>query len=111
MPPTIRFHLDESAPLAVAIALRQRGIDVTTPQDVGLLSATDAEQVEFARREARVIFTQDTDFLRFYQSAVPNAGIVYCRQQSRTIGQMVRSLAQLWENCDSREMVNRLEFI
>jgi predicted nuclease of predicted toxin-antitoxin system len=82
-----------------------------TPQDVGLLSATDTEQIEFAGREVRVIFTQDADFLRFHQSAVPHAGIVYCRQQARTIGDMVRRLAQLWENCDAKEMVNRLEYI
>jgi hypothetical protein len=30
MPRTIRFHLDENCPRAVATGLRRRGIDVTT---------------------------------------------------------------------------------
>ena len=29
----IRFHLDEHVPTAVALGLRRRGIDVTTPAD------------------------------------------------------------------------------
>ena len=33
MPRTIRFHLDEHCPHAVAIGLRRLGIDVTTTTD------------------------------------------------------------------------------
>jgi predicted nuclease of predicted toxin-antitoxin system len=111
VPATIRFHLDESAPSAVAAALARRGIDVTTPQDAGLTGGTDLEHLDFCRREGRTIFTQDADFLAFHQAGEPHAGMVYCQQQSRTIGEIVRSLAQLWENCDSEEMTSRLEFI
>ncbi len=111
MPATIRFHLDESAPSAVAIALRQRGIDVTTAQDAGLLSSSDLENLEFARREGRVVFTQDTDFLAIHRSGADHAGIVYCRQHSRTIGEMVRFLGLMWEICDAAEMHNRVEYI
>jgi predicted nuclease of predicted toxin-antitoxin system len=91
VPAAIQFHLDESAPLAVAIALRLRGIDVTTARDAGLLNSTDLEHLEFARREGRVIFTQDTDFLAMHRGGTAHAGLVYCRQQSRTIGEMVRT--------------------
>lgn len=109
--PTIRFHLDESAPAAVAAALKQRGIDVTTPEDVGLVGATDREHLEFCRAQGRTIFTEDTDFLVFHQAGEHHPGIVYCHQQSRTIGEIVRSLALIWELCDSNEMANRLEYI
>jgi predicted nuclease of predicted toxin-antitoxin system len=111
VPGTIRFHLDESAPSAVATALARRGIDVTTPQNAGLTGGTDLEHLDFCRREGRVIFTQDAHFLAFHQAREPHAGMVYCHQQSRTIGQIVRSLAQLWENCEAEEMTNRVEFI
>jgi predicted nuclease of predicted toxin-antitoxin system len=107
----IRFHLDESAPVAVALALRQRGIDATTPEDVGLLSATDEEHVAFASSDNRVIFTQDVDFLAIHQSGVPHAGMVYCQQQTRTIGHIVRRLVQIWELCEAQEMAGRVEFI
>jgi predicted nuclease of predicted toxin-antitoxin system len=108
---TIRFHLDESAPTAIAVALRQRGIEVTTPQDLGLLGASDLEQLEFCRVQSRTIFTEDADFLRLHQAGEPHAGIVYCHQQSRTIGEIVRNLALIWELCDPAEMANRLDYI
>ena len=38
MPATIRFHLDENVPLAVAEGLRRRGVGVTTTSQAGLLS-------------------------------------------------------------------------
>jgi hypothetical protein len=45
MPRTIRFHLDENCDRAIAEGLRRRGIDVTTTPDVGLMSASDEQQV------------------------------------------------------------------
>jgi predicted nuclease of predicted toxin-antitoxin system len=60
----MRFHLDEHVAHAIAAGLRRRGIDVTTTVDAGLLSAPDEEHLAFAKRDARVIVTQDSDFLR-----------------------------------------------
>jgi hypothetical protein len=37
----IRFHLDENVDSAVADGLRRRGVDVTMPNDVGLIGASD----------------------------------------------------------------------
>jgi predicted nuclease of predicted toxin-antitoxin system len=59
MPRTILFHLNENCHRAVAEGLRRRGIGVTTTPDVGLVSATDEQQIAFASTEGRVIFTQD----------------------------------------------------
>jgi predicted nuclease of predicted toxin-antitoxin system len=63
MPRTIRFHLDENCHRAIADGLRRRGIDVTTPSEVGLLSATDEEQAAYGLRSGRAVVTQDRDFL------------------------------------------------
>ncbi|MBV8677985.1 MAG: DUF5615 family PIN-like protein [Planctomycetaceae bacterium] len=46
---TIRFHLDENCPTAIAEGLRRRGIDVTTTPEAGLIGATDEEQTAHAR--------------------------------------------------------------
>ena len=64
MPRTIRFHLDENCPHAIAEGLRRRGIDVTTTPDVDLISSSDEEQTAYALAEGRVIITLDKDFLR-----------------------------------------------
>jgi hypothetical protein len=44
---TIRFHLDEHCPHAIAVGLRRHGIDVTTATDAGLLHADDVDLVAF----------------------------------------------------------------
>ncbi len=60
----IAFHLDESVKNAIAIALRQRGIDVTTTLDADLLGASDEEQLRYAYGNKRVIVAHDNDFAR-----------------------------------------------
>jgi predicted nuclease of predicted toxin-antitoxin system len=88
----IKFQLDENVGNAVAFGLRYRGVDVTTSSEQGLISAEDELQLEFAISQGRVIFTQDTEFLRINQSNVNHLGIVYCPQQSKTIGQIIQGL-------------------
>jgi predicted nuclease of predicted toxin-antitoxin system len=111
MPAPIRFHLDEHIHPAVANGLRRRGIDVTTAADAGLRGATDEEHLAFARAERRVIVTHDDDDLRLHQQGIPHAGIVYCRQQTRSIGEMLRTLILIWAVLTPEEMENHVEFL
>jgi predicted nuclease of predicted toxin-antitoxin system len=111
MPKKIQFHLDENVSNAIADGLRRRGIDVTTTPEQGLISVSDEEQLEFALTHNRVIFTQDTDFLRLHQANFQHAGIIYCSQGSRSIGEIIRSLIMIWELLDLDEMSGRVEFI
>ena len=108
---TIRLHLDENCPRALADGLRRRGIDVTTTPEAGLLEATDEEQTAYAHREGRVIFTQDEDFLAIQASGTPHAGIAYCKKDTSSIGDMIRGLALIWEIYEPAEMVGKLEYL
>jgi predicted nuclease of predicted toxin-antitoxin system len=101
---TIRFHLDENCPPAIAEGLRRRGIDVTTTLDAGLLSTLDEDQTAHCLTEGRVIFTQDRDFLRINAAGIPHAGIAYCHQQKLSIGDIIRRLTQIWEQMEPEEM-------
>ncbi len=111
MPERIRFHLDENVSNAIAEGLRRRGIDVTTTPEQELIAVSDEEQVAFALRENRVIFTQDTDFLRLNQAGITHSGIVYCHKNSRSIGEMVRGLILIWEYIEPQEICGKVEFI
>lgn len=71
----IKFHLDENVSNAIATGLRKRRIDVTTTPEQGLISVSDEVQLEFSLFQGRVIFTQDTDFLRLNQSNINHLGI------------------------------------
>lgn len=59
----IRFYADEHVAIAVTTGLRLRRVDIVTVQEAGLAGAGDEVHLAFALEEARVIFTQDGDFL------------------------------------------------
>jgi predicted nuclease of predicted toxin-antitoxin system len=111
MAESIRFHLDENVDRVIASGLRRRAIDVTTTKDAGLLGATDAQQLDYARREGRVIFTQDTDFLVIASKTVEHAGIVYARKGTRTNRQLIESLELIHRVLDSDDMLGHVEFV
>lgn len=107
----IRYHLDESVPNAIANGLRLRGVDVATTTDAGLLEASDPEQIKFAHRNERVIFSFDDDFLSLASQGVEHSGIAYCHQRDRTIGQVVHGLVALWRDKTAEEMVGQIHFL
>lgn len=73
----IKLYTDEHLSKAIVKGLRERGVDALTVAETGMLGASDEEHLMFARREGRVLFTQDEDFLRLYASGIEHAGIVY----------------------------------
>jgi predicted nuclease of predicted toxin-antitoxin system len=103
--------MDEHCDPAVAAGLRRRGIDVTTTPEVGLVGATDEQQVAYALGDIRVIFTKDSDYLRLDASGTPHAGIVYCHQQSRSIGEIIDALVLIWEVYDPGEIAGQVEYV
>jgi len=107
----IRFYFDEHIPKAVMHGLRRRGIDVVRAQDVGLREANDDGHMEFALREMRVLVTQDADFLQAYKHGRANAGIAYCDQGSRTIGEMIAALVLIYEVLTPEEMAGHVEYL
>jgi predicted nuclease of predicted toxin-antitoxin system len=106
----IRYHLDEHVPPAIAHGLRRRGIDVTTANDAGLAGASDPDHIAFARSEGRVIFTSDEDYLVLHEQGIDHAGIVSCRQGSRTLGEAIRFLVLLHACMTADEMDRSLEY-
>jgi len=110
MPQEVRFHLDEDVPPAIAEGLRRRGIDVTTTPDAGLTAADDVDHVAFVLANQRVIYTNDENYLILTDQGVSHAGIVYCRQGSSSIGEIIRFLALLHACLTADEMRGTVEF-
>ena len=51
----IRYYTDENISRAVINGLRQRGVDVLSVPEAGMLGASDEEQLTFALENKRVI--------------------------------------------------------
>lgn len=107
----IKFHLDENVRNAIAQGLRRRGIDVTTTPEQFLIGVSDKVQLEFAKSQNRVIFTQDTDFLRINQANSNHCGIVYSYQGNKSMGEIIQGLILIWELLNPSDMVGKVEFI
>jgi hypothetical protein len=106
----IRFYADEHVATTVVRGLRQRGVDVVTVPEAGMLGAADVAHVDRARTEGRVIFTQDDDFLRLHAAGARHAGIVYA-PQGTSIGNIIRGLMLIYQILDAEEMVGHVEFL
>jgi len=106
----IKFHLDQHVSAAVARGLRRRGIDVTTTAEANLQDADDTDHLDFALAEGRVVFTMDSDFLRFHHQEMRHAGIVFCRPGTRSIGEIVHFLELLHFCVEPDEMVGELQY-
>ena len=107
----VRFHLDEHIDHAIARALAERGIDVTTTAQVALRGADDPAQLAFCRRENRVIVTDDYDFLRFASASGDHGGVAFCHKGRLTIGQIIEGLALIHAALSAEEMVGHVEFL
>jgi predicted nuclease of predicted toxin-antitoxin system len=107
---TIRFYTDEHVARAVVHGLRQRGVDVLSVVEAGMLGATDLMHLTFASQEARVIFTQDNDFLKLHAAGVSHAGIVYA-PQGTAVGDQIRGLLLIQQVLQSEEMIDHIEFL
>jgi len=106
----IRFYADEHIPKAVIQGLRQRGVDILTVAEAGLLAANDVTHLRFVREVSRVIVTQDDDFLRLAAAGESHAGIVYAPQHT-SVSALIHGLLLIHRVLDAEEMVNHVEFL
>ncbi len=107
----IRFHLDEQVNPEIASQLQRLGIDVTTTVEVGLRTSSDQYQLDFIRQEKRIIFTHDKDFLIIASRTSNHPGIVYCKQRTRSLGEIIEGLVLIYEIYTPEEMVGLVEYL
>lgn len=82
---TIRLYLDEDVRPMLARALRERGFDVITTAEAGMIGKSDREQLEFASSQGRVLLTHNIrDFIQlakgFAEEGRNHGGIVLAQQ-------------------------------
>jgi uncharacterized protein with PIN domain len=107
----IRYHLDEHMDTAIAAGLRQRGIEVTTTFEAGLLNVRDPDQISFAAAEGRVFVTRNRGIVREVPPGTTHSGIIIARSGRRYIGPTVLALARLHRTTTGEEMVDRIEYV
>jgi hypothetical protein len=113
----VRLYLDEDAMrLALAHALRDRGVDVVSATDAGTVGCEDRVHLEYACREGRVLYTFNVgDFLRLHTEYLSegrnHAGLVLGGQRKFTVGEQVRRLLLIVAERSAEAMCNQAEFL
>jgi len=110
----IKLYLDEDVPFSFAQTLLNRGVDVITTQQVKNDSLSDAEQLKYAEKEQRVIFTHNKkDFIllhsEYLQNSKEHSGIILSDQLP--IGILLRRFMRLWFSVSAEDIKNRFEFL
>ena len=111
MADSIKFYFDQHIHAAIASSLETHGIDVLTAQDAGRCGMSDADQLQFAEANRRVLVTHDTDYLVLASTGVPHAGIAWFHATKYSIGQAIQMLLLLHQVLEQDDMVNRVEYL
>ena len=113
----ISLYFDEDAEKkSIVQALRNSGIDIITTSEANNLENTDEEQLIWAKKQGRVIYTFNLEvFCRLHQNYratnLPHAGIIVVEQQTYSIGQQFRYILNLVNTKSARKMQNKLVFL
>jgi predicted nuclease of predicted toxin-antitoxin system len=113
----IRLYFDEdSMHRSLVRALRARGVDVITALDAGMIEQADADHLDYATEQGRVLCSFNVgDFYRLHADYVtqgkPHAGIILMRQQYYSVGEQMRRLLRLIASKSADEMKNWVEFL
>jgi predicted nuclease of predicted toxin-antitoxin system len=92
---SLRFLADESCDFAVVRALRAAGHDVLAVSEFTQRS-DDRELIELARREDRILLTEDKDFGRLvYASHADSAGVILIRFPGNARRSLVQSVEHI----------------
>ena len=110
----VAFYLDEHVQLALAEAMRARGVDVLTTQEAGNTGISDIRQLEYATENKRCLFSYNKGhFARIHYQWMsirrPHCGIVLSDQMA--ISPVLRRLMKLHFSLTSQDMQNRLEYL
>jgi hypothetical protein len=112
---SVALYFDHNVRAAIAIGLRQRGVDVLVASEDGFAEAKDPAVLARATELGRVGFTNDDDFLAIAHDWSTTgrefAGVIYVHQLKLTIGQTIAELELIAKAGNLEDFRNRIEYL
>jgi len=110
-----RLYFDEDADVRPAEALRQRGYDVVTTVEAGLLEASDEEQLAYAVSQRRALVTHNIkhfpgEHARWVETGWEHWGIIILIGHS-AVSVWLRRMENLLNRFLAEELQNQLFFL
>ena len=115
----IRLLIDEDVSKGpqLAAALRRRGFDAMSVQEVGRMGFSDKEQLDYATAEGRAFLTFNIkDFVRYarewYEVGKEHPGIIVSvHLTGRQFGELLRYTLNLLNTLPANEIRNTIRFL
>ena len=107
---SIRYITDEHVAHAVVWGLRQRGVNVQTVSKANLNGAHHEDHLAWANQHGRVLFTQNTDFLRLHAVGIQHEGIVLAPRGTFE-SEVVAGLRLIPQFLKPQETAGQIEFL
>lgn len=112
---SVRFYFDHNVRQAILHGLRRHSVDCLAARDNGHAQASDELLLTRATELGRVLYTEDTDFLRiatrWQHDALSFAGIVFGRQDRLSVAQAIENLRVIALASEPEEWHNRIEYL
>ncbi len=113
----IHLYIDEDAMAGPFVnGLRAREIDVLTVFDAKMTGCNDREQLEYASRQKRILYSFNVgDFCRLHSEFLfrgeTHAGIIVVYRRRYSMGEQIRRAANLVYTTSPEEMNDNLVFL
>ena len=107
------IYADENVWMPVVEGLRQRGWDVTSALDEGMLGRSDGEQLRYAADRNWCVLTFDDDFLSLVETTfadVDHGGLVFIEQHGRDVGELVKRIDRALHRNHGRDLSGEIVF-
>src|SRR5581483_9438180 len=97
----MKLLLDQGTPRSAAILLQQAGFDTVHTGEIGLATAEDAQIIQRAAVEDRIIITMDADFHALLaQSQAVKPSVIRIRIEGLRADGFVEILRKVLAQCD-----------
>lgn len=111
------LFIDEDVTAQLAVLVRQRGFDVVSASEVGLIGRPDEEQLAYAAAHDRVLLTfNQRDFIviarRWASEGRQHAGLLFSDQFTRQkLGELLRRVLRFLNTTSAGEMINAMRYL
>jgi predicted nuclease of predicted toxin-antitoxin system len=100
----VKFIVDAQLPPALALALRDRGVDAVAVRDIGLREADDPGIWNYAIENDAAIISKDEDFAERFLSGAPAPIVIWLRIGNTSNRNLLAWLMPSWP-----EIAHRIE--
>ncbi len=100
----MRLLLDQGVYAVTALLLRNLGHAVFTAAEAGLAQATDAELLQAAEEQQRILVTRDRDFGGLVFVTRAGSGVIYLRLHPATPGSVHSELERVLDRYSEEQL-------